>query len=102
MLLIKFIGTSCERLILWWSVNIGSDSTKPLPEPMLTQIYVPISDIGKSTGPRSLTNENSGGPMKTLIVPVLLSGKKFLQEPLYGDSYVEKIILGPVKVLGDQ
>ena len=36
------------------------------------------ADIGKSTGPRSSTGENSGGPMKTLIVPVLLSGKKFL------------------------
>ena len=35
-----------------------------------------ISDIGKSTGPRSSTGENSGGPIKTLIVPVLLSSKK--------------------------
>ena len=33
-------------------------------------------DIGKSTGPRSSTGENSGGPMKTIVVPVLLSGKK--------------------------
>ena len=30
------------------------------------------------TGHRSSTCENSGGPMKTLIVLVLLSGKKFL------------------------
>ena len=36
------------------------------------------ADIGKSTGPRSSTSENSGEPMKTLIVPILLSGKKFL------------------------
>ena len=34
--------------------------------------------VGKSTGPRSSTCENSGGPMKTLIVSVLLSAKKFL------------------------
>ena len=60
------------------------------------------ADIGKSTGPRSSTGENSGGPMKTLIVPVLLSGKKkSCREPLYGNSYVEKK-LGPVKVLEDQ
>ena len=57
------------------------------------------ADIGKSTGPRSSTGENSGGPMKTLIVSVLLYGKKNLcREPLYGDSNVEKK-LGPVKVL---
>ena len=36
------------------------------------------ADIGKSTSPRSSTGENSEGPMKTLIVPVLLSGKKLL------------------------
>ena len=50
-----------------------------------------MSEIGKSTGPRSSTGENSGGPMKTLIVPVLLSGKEnFCREPLYEDSNVEK------------
>ena len=49
---------------------------------------------------RSSTSENSGGPMKTLIVSVLLSGKKSCGKPLYGDSYVERIILGPVKSLG--
>ena len=40
------------------------------------------ADIGKSTGPRSSTGENSGGPMKTLIVPVLLSGKNSCRERL--------------------
>ena len=62
------------------------------------------ADIGKSTGPRSSTGENSGGPMKTLIVPVLLSGKQnYCRESLlvYGDSNDEKK-LGPVKVLEDQ
>ena len=49
------------------------------------------SDIGKSTGPQSSTSENSGGPMKNSCT-----------EPFYGGSYVEKIILGPVKVLEDQ
>ena len=40
---------------------------------------------------RSSMGENSGGPMKTLIVPVLLSGKKkSCREPLYGDSNDEK------------
>ena len=40
--------------------------------------------------------------MKTIIVPVLLSGKKkSCREPLYGDFNVEKK-LGPVKVLEDQ
>ena len=49
------------------------------------------SDIGKSAGPRSSTGENSGGPMKTLIVQVLLSSKqKSCMEPLYGDFDVEK------------
>ena len=53
-------------------------------------------------GPRSSIGENSGGPMKPLIVPFFLSSKNSCKEPLYGDSYVEKIILGPVKVLEDQ
>ena len=44
----------------------------------------PTADIGKSTGPRSLTGENSGGPMKTIVVPVLLSGKK--KNPVGGPS----------------
>ena len=66
------------------------------------QLACPASDIGKSTGPRSSTGENSGGPMKTLIVLVLLSGKKnCCRESLNGDSNDEKK-LGPVKVLEDQ
>ena len=61
------------------------------------------ADIGKSTGPRSLTGENSGGPMKTLIVPVLLSGNKIaVGSPSRGILiYIEKK-LGLVKVLEDQ
>ena len=44
-----------------------------------------LSDIGKSTGPLSSTGENGGGPTKILIVPVLLSSKKFLWgAPLWG------------------
>ena len=63
------------------------------------------ADIGKSTGPWSSTSENSGGPMKTLIVPVLLSGKKFLKgAPLWGllcwKNYIRscKSFGGPVKL----
>ena len=71
---------------------------------MLTQIY--DADIGKSTGPLSLTGENSGGPMKTIVVPVLQSGKKnpVGNPSLYGDSNVEKKMRscksfgGPVKL----
>ena len=68
------------------------------------QQELPVSkqhtDIGKSTGPRSSTGENSGGPMKTLSVPVLLSGKKSCcKESLYGDSNVKKKI-GPIKSFG--
>ena len=37
---------------------------------------ISLADIVKSTGPRSSTGENSGGPVKTIVVPVLLSGKK--------------------------
>ena len=44
-----------------------------MPQPNLNSMF---TDIGKSTGPRSPTSENSGGPMKTVVVPVLLSGKK--------------------------
>ena len=36
------------------------------------------TDIGKSTAPLSSTGENSGGAMKTIVVPVPLSGKKHL------------------------
>ena len=58
--------------------------------------------IGKSTGPRSSTGENSGGPMKTLTVPVLLSGKKIpVGSPSMGILMLKKII-GLVKVLEDQ
>ena len=54
-------------------------------------------DIKKSTGPRSV---KSGGPMKTHIVPVLLSGKKFLYGALYGDSYVKKNYIRSCKSFG--
>ena len=65
---------------------------------ILLQAKCKIPDIGKSTGPRSSTGENSGGPMKTIVV---LSGKKkSCREPLYGDSNVEKK-WDPVKVLED-
>ena len=60
-------------------------------------------DIGKSTGPLG------PGPVKTVEdpwKPLLCRSscpvKNSCREPLYGDSYVEKIILGPVKVLEDQ
>ena len=36
-----------------------------------------IADIGKSSGPRSVTDKNSGGPVKPCIEAVRLSGKKF-------------------------
>ena len=50
-----------------------------------------FTDIGKSTGPRSSTGENSGGPMKTLCVPVLLSGKKIaIWSPCMGILLLEK------------
>ena len=42
------------------------------------QVFYTEVDIRKATSPRSSTSENSGGPMKTFTVPVLLSGKKFL------------------------
>ena len=40
-----------------------------------TSIASLLADIGKSTGPRSSTGENSGRLMKTLIVPVLHVGR---------------------------
>ena len=49
----------------WWYVNIGSGNglvpdTKPLPEPMLTQIYMlPYHDM-VSLGPKELTRWNIG------------------------------------------
>ena len=50
-----------------------------------------VTDIGKSTGPRSSTSENIGGPMKTLSVPVLLSGKKnVVGSPSMGILMLEK------------
>ena len=49
------------------------------------------ADIGKSTGPRSSTGENSGGPMKTLIVQVLLSSKKNpVRSPSMGTLMLKK------------
>ena len=62
-------------------------------------------DIGKSTGPRSSNGENSRGPMKTLIVLVLLSGKKKIAvgSPSMGIIMLKKIRScknygGPVKL----
>ena len=60
----KYVGIIYRYSVIWNIMDIYN-------------MNYDISDIGKSTGPRSSTNENSGGPMKTLIVPVLLSGKKF-------------------------
>ena len=37
------------------------------------KFYEYLSDIEKSTGPPSVTEKNSGGPMKTLIAVVRLS-----------------------------
>ena len=74
----------------------------PRPSAAGVETQYASSDIGKSTGPRSSTGENGGGLMKTVTVPVLLSGKKFpLGSPSNGNSNVEKKI-GPVKVLEDQ
>ena len=62
------------------------------------------SDIGKSTGPRSSTSENSGGPMKTIVVPVLLSSKKNpVGSPSMGTLMLKKMrscksFWGPVKL----
>ena len=61
-------------------------------------------DNGKSTGPQSSTSENSGGPVKTLIVPVLRSSKKIPVGSLSMGILVSKKIRsyksfgGPVKL----
>ena len=61
------------RTIGWSQLSNPSDL------PRFTSYYWLVStDIRKSAGPRSSTGENSGGPMKTLIVLVLLSTKNFL------------------------
>ena len=39
--------------------------------------YLVVPDIGKSSGPRSVTDKNRGGPVKPCIEAVRLSGKKF-------------------------
>ena len=65
---------------------------------------VMTSDIGKSTGPRCSTGKNSGGPVKTLIVVVLLSCKKNpAGSPSMGSLKFKKIrscksFGGPVKL----
>ena len=69
---------------------------------MLSGVIISKADIGKPTGPRSSTGENSGGPVKTRIVPVLLSGKKIaVGSPSIGILILKKKI-GLVKVLEDQ
>ena len=50
---------------------------------------IPWPDIAKSTGPRSSTSKNSGGPMKTLIVAVWLSSKEILG----GSPSLENLVL---------
>ena len=69
------------------------------------QMCINTADIRKSTSPQSSTVENSGGPMNTIVVPVLLSGKKLLWgAPLWGllcwKNYISsyKSFGGPVKL----
>ena len=61
----------CTRVYIWGFAAIEPHTI------LCTSMHVWVNnictDIGKSTGPRSSTGENSGGPMKTLVVPVLLS-----------------------------
>ena len=76
------------------------DVTKPSPEPILIYHLCGPTDIRKSTGPRSSTGENSGGPMKAFVVLVLLSGKTFLKGALNGDSYVKKNYIRSCKSFG--
>ena len=65
--------------------------------------WVPNPDITKTTGPQSSTGKTSRRPTKTVIVVVLLSGKKNpCGGPLYRESNVRKIrscktVGGPVK-----
>ena len=66
----------CCCVLPWWKCR-GPESSQRWGLAVTMGTVSVCTDIGKSTGPRSSTNENSGGPMKTLIVPVLLSGKKF-------------------------
>ena len=60
-------------------VLIGPPSHCPPPPPPPCNLSYPalIADIGKSPGPRSVTDKNSGGPVKPCIEAVRLSGKKF-------------------------
>ena len=61
----------------------------------------PHDHYNTQTSHRSSTDKNSGGPMKTLIVVVLQSGKKIL----VGNPSVENQMfnkLGPVKLLKGQ
>ena len=49
-----------------------------------TLVIIALPDTMKSTSPWSWT----GGPMKTFIVAVRLSGKNSCREPFYGESNV--------------
>ena len=51
-------------------------------------------------GPRPVKTVED--PWKPLLCRSSSPVKNSCREPLYGDSYAEKIILGPVKVLEDQ
>ena len=62
MFWIKIMGTSCAIALMkyfWWSVRFGSGnglvllSNKPLPESVLTQIYVAIEYWLATKGQRS-------------------------------------------------
>ena len=86
--------TIFQHWFRWWLAAVKATSH------YLNQWLLVYPDIGKSTGPRSSTGENSGGPMKTLSVPVLLSSKKSCcMESLYGDYNVKKKI-GSIKSFG--
>ena len=67
-----------------------------------TFTVVTQADIWKSTGHRSSTGGKSGGPMKTVVVPVFLSGKKIPVGSTSMGALMLKKKWGPVKVLEDQ
>ena len=74
-------GPANTKTSYWETGQIWSQNTRPGATFHWRSTAIALladADIGKFTGPRSSTGENSGGPMKTLSVPVLLSGNKKL------------------------
>ena len=106
---VKLLSGECHR-IPWWWINIGSGNglvpagNKPLPEPILTQIYVIMSSLGHNKLTLKSLGHTGWDPTLVMMtwqlyfVPglsesihcpqVTFTGKSAIKSPWPNDAYI--------------